>query len=287
MRQLFEVSEENAKARQNEIHAQINKAKFDIIQLFDKKLEQHKKFVEEEIRNVTSELNKHIDNNAEAIEDIDTRIGDIEVKIGNIISSSTAQQEKTDSVDNLDDEIMDRISRQSNLLLYGMPEENTNQLPPKERARLDHVKVIELSTKLCPDWSKNNGNISYSFRINKFNNSLSKPRMIKICFTNSLACNVFKNCFIKAKKSPTLSQILKNMSVSDDLTKCQRTHLSRLKNEITLPGNGDKVVKQIRGKFTLVNKKPTKAQSPPVLVGQQDFLREQQQLVQQHQQQKQ
>lgn len=261
MKLVFLKNEKKAIAREIIMRDDISKIKSDIGNLIEFKFEEHLAVMNEKIVAVSTSLSTGIEKNSKDIIEVNERLDNLEAQVNEATTSITTNNEQFNLIKpvlNLENEILDRLDRQSNLLFHGVPEVNTLGLSGNERAKLDHGKIKSIIKNICPGWDNIDGKVVLSFRLSQFSPSRINPRLIKVRFCNNIIRDEFKLCFIECKKSSTLQQEqwnVRNLTISDDLTQIQLKQLNLLKDQLRLPENLNKTMKMVKGKYLLVNKR--------------------------------
>lgn len=151
----------------------------------------------------------------------------------NMLSNQTVMNTDSRTENLFVEELMERQSRASNILVFNLPESNQDN---------NNVE------KILYDLIQENVTITESARIGKKNKK--GIRALKITLPNqSVATKI-----ITAKKDKIKP---KNIYISADLTKSQRDHLNNLKEELrTRRENGEEdiVIRYVKGTPKIVNK---------------------------------
>lgn len=160
--------------------------------------------------------------------------------------SSTGPSFNVNSLNNLHvseiiDELQDRQSRESNIIMFNL--EEVAESDPKKRNEIESGKIASIISSI--DDSINTSGIRFA-RLGKF--LQGKQRPIKITLSS-------KSDVLKVLKKKRIINI--PVKIHGDLTPMQRQHLSDLRaqlDELNRKG-GNKTIKYIRGKPQIVDSK--------------------------------
>lgn len=160
------------------------------------------------------------------------KIDILEEKI-NMLSNQNVLDNNLPNETLLVEEIMERQNRASNILIFNLTESNQ-----------DNTKAEEILSDLIQE----NVTITEYARIGKKNKKGIRALKIRLP-KQSIATKI-----ITAKKDRIKD---KNIYISADLTKCQRTHLNKLKEELRTRrenGEDDIVIRYVKGTPKIVQK---------------------------------
>ena len=119
-------------------------------------------------------------------------------------------------------EEVEKSAARNNIMIYGMPEREVKDFDVRKKINEDLVK--ELFTAI----DQNNIKPLKMHRIGKFNQDAESPRPLKVYLPSvDVAINIIKSC----KKLQSADQHLKQLSVSHDLTREERSNLKSMVTE--------------------------------------------------------
>lgn len=142
-------------------------------------------------------------------------------------------------------EVVERQKRQSNIIIFGMKEQEN--LPKEDRINAEKEDVRNILYYISPDVTVKNIQ-----RLGKYDNQSSKPRLVKVSLLNS------EQAIQVLRKSPNLKKNdnLKNIYLSSDQTPSQISYYKKVKSELEdriKAGEENLKIKHINGIPKIVN----------------------------------
>lgn len=160
------------------------------------------------------------------------------------------ENQKSNSVLSVDEtfaEIADRTSRQSNAIIFNVPESNSSRPHDKKHHDLALINKIVSSAKLTPE------KITF-FRIGK--STAKTPRPIKILLTNSSEAREFFKGF-SSDNMVSIDPSLSKVTISRDRTPKELTYLGNLRKSLQSRienGETDLTIKFVNGTPKIVKR---------------------------------
>lgn len=168
------------------------------------------------------------------VEPLKARIDNIEINLKSNTPNST----------DIISELIDRQNRMKNTLLFNLPESSdSNNQSQDINIVQDVLKYLDLKTSP-----------TQIFRLGKLSSDSTKPRPLKLCFSNQQ--DVF-DIFSSQHKLKSNSS-WKDIRFSSDRTKQQQAHMSELRQELLrrrTEGESDLIIKYIKGIPKIISSK--------------------------------
>lgn len=168
-------------------------------------------------------------------EEISEKMTVNEVPINQKGEGKPNNQSEQPSVSNLIEEMRERKSREKNMIVFGIPEADTQE----ERETYDNNQINQLFTD-C-GITLDPANIEKSIRLGKYNAGRARPIKVSLQ-TVEAKVSLFTNMY-KAKKMAKYEKV----GVSNDLTKTERKEEKRLWEEAQRLQKNDGKPRKVRG----------------------------------------
>lgn len=181
---------------------------------------------------------------SKAISDMEPRLNKVEREVKSLLDDAKVKS-NNGSVDDIYSEIVDRTSRQSNAIIYGIPESKSQHASAKKSHDLELINTILHAAQSSPK--------SFTFfRIGK--PSARSPRPIKLIFScPNDAKEFFRHFHPDSLQDPNLAEV----SVTRDRTVGERKFLENLRKTLDSrikSGETDLTIKYINGTPQIVQK---------------------------------
>ena len=134
-----------------------------------------------------------------------------------VLQSAAVAQKKEEQ-----QEEVEKSAARNNIIIYGLPEREVKDFDVRKKINEDLVKELFVAI------DQNNTKPLKMHRIGKFSQDADSPRPLKVYLPSvEVAINIIKSC----KKLQSAEQHLKQLSVSHDLTREERTNLKSMVTE--------------------------------------------------------